>query len=67
VQVQFQLKSYDRLFPNQDTMSEGGCGNLMRYLYRSARAQKAALSSNNLRGEQAYGRDHGSLAYKERH
>ncbi len=35
--------SYDRLFPNQDTMPKGGFGNLIACLCRKCRENKAIV------------------------
>jgi hypothetical protein len=35
------FESYDRLFPNQDTMPAGGFGNLIAYRYRISHASQA--------------------------
>ena len=42
------FKSYDRLFPNQDTMPEGGFGNLIALpLQKQARQQRNSLFADN--------------------
>ncbi|HEY1130754.1 MAG TPA: DNA primase small subunit domain-containing protein [Roseateles sp.] len=43
---QLKLTSYDRLFPNQDTMPKGGFGNLIACRCRSYRAKAVAAYSS---------------------
>jgi hypothetical protein len=43
---QLKLESYDRLFPNQDTMPKGGFGNLIALPLQKGPAKRAAASSS---------------------